>query len=68
MNSAYNSLPAAQSSCDPSAHVRHLEKDSLQRFLIVLCIIAALIMASFKPTRSASTDAEQWAGPTITAR
>jgi hypothetical protein len=68
MNSANNSLPAAQSSCDPSDHVRHLEKDSLQRFLIVLCIIAALFMAAIKPTRSASTDAEQWAGLTITAR
>ena len=61
MSSAYNSLPAAQSSCDPSAHVRHLENDSLQRVLIVMCIVAALIMAGFKPTRSASTDAEQWA-------
>ncbi len=61
MKSANHSVTAAQSSCDPSTHVRHPEEDSLQRVLIVTCIITALIMAAFKPARGASTDAEQCA-------
>ena len=30
----------------------------MQRFLIVMCIIVALIMAAFKPSRGASIGAE----------
>ena len=67
MNPANDSFPAAQASCDPTTHVRHLEEDSPQRVLIVMCIIAALVMAAFKPARSASTAAEQWAAAKIAA-
>ena len=53
---------------DPNAHVRHNSKeDSTQRILIVMCIIAALIMAAFKPARGATTGAEQCAAAKIAA-
>ena len=67
MSSANDSLRVAQSSCHPRTHFRHLEEDSPQRVLIAMCIIAALIMAAFKPARSASTDAERWAAAKIEA-
>jgi hypothetical protein len=44
-----------------------LEEDALQRVLIVMCIIAALTMAAFKPARSASAHAEPLAAAKITA-
>lgn len=39
----------------------------MQRFLIVMCIIAALMMAAFKPARGASTGTEKCAASKISA-
>lgn len=39
----------------------------MQRFLIVMCIIVALIMAAFKPSRGASIGAEKCAAAKIAA-
>jgi hypothetical protein len=46
-----------------SARVRHSrvrqESDSLKRIVIVLCIIAGLILAAYKPARSTRTVIEK---------
>jgi hypothetical protein len=67
MSSAEKCFPVVESSCDPGTHVRHLEEDSLQRVLIVMCIIAALTMAALKPARSASIHATPLAAAQLAA-
>jgi hypothetical protein len=50
----------------PSPRVSHPHQEiTMQRILIVTCIIAALILTAFKPARGATTAASAAGGRTI---